>query len=84
MEQLAWACGVLSKVTQITPPVTIGLSGCFRDKRYPDLSNIHKVVSDSIENGTGINDKHFRFHDGEVQVGCKEPYLTITIRGGVV
>ena len=61
-----------------TPPITVTVGGCFRDKRSsPDLHNLHKVIGDALEDGLGINDKEFRFVDGESSYGCKEPYIII-------
>lgn len=61
-------------------PLEVTCSGYFKDERSaPDLSNLSKVILDSIEELTGINDSNFRWHDGERLAGYKEPYLLITI-----
>lgn len=62
-------------------PLEVTCSGYFKDERSaPDLSNLSKVVMDSIEELTGINDKNMRWHDGTRNIGVKEPpYLLITI-----
>ena len=44
-------------------PVIIHIHGLFKDKRVPDLANLHKVVGDALEVALDINDKHFRFVD---------------------
>jgi len=65
------------------PPVTIKLSGGFLNERSrPDLHNLHKVIGDAVQDGLGINDKHFSFVDGEVKVGIDYPYMEIEIGGG--
>ena len=59
-------------------PLNVICSGRFKDDRRPDLSNLSKVILDAIEETTGINDKHMRWHDGVVTYG-DEPMLFITI-----
>ena len=62
-------------------PLLVKCSGYFKDERSaPDLSNLSKIIMDSIEELTGINDKDFRWHDGERLAGYKDPYLLITIK----
>ncbi len=64
-------------------PIHVTCSGYFKDIRSaPDLSNLSKVILDSIEELTGINDNNFRWHDGERLAGYKEPYLLITLSEG--
>ena len=63
-------------------PLEVTCSGWFRGEgSAPDLSNLSKIVLDSIEEITGINDKNMRWHDGKRNIiGKKEPpYLLITI-----
>ena len=63
-------------------PLHVTCSGYFKDLRSaPDLSNLSKISLDSIQELTGINDKNFRWHDGERLTGYKEPYLIIKITG---
>ena len=82
MEELGW----LLKPARIEGwrlPLEITCDGIFRDLRSaPDLSNLSKVICDAIQYATGINDKNFRWHDGERLVGYKETHLLITLRGG--
>ena len=60
-------------------PLHVACSGYFKDERSaPDLSNLSKIIMDSIEGLIRINDKDFRWHDGERLMGYKEPYLLIT------
>ena len=63
-------------------PLSVTCSGFFRDHRSaPDLSNISKVTLDSIQEVTGIDDKNFRWHDGERVIDpAREPELTIIIQ----
>ena len=64
-------------------PLEIICSGYFKDERSaPDLSNLSKVILDSIEEVTGINDQAFRWRDGKRIIGVKEPFLLITIKEG--
>ena len=61
-------------------PLEVTCSGWFKDERSaPDLSNLSKVILDSIEELSGINDKDMRWHDGKRVIGEKSPYLIITI-----
>ncbi len=62
-------------------PLEVTCSGYFKDKRSSvDLSNLSKVILDSIQELSGINDKFMKWHDGERLVGYKEPYLLILIK----
>ncbi len=62
-------------------PIHVTVSAYFKNERSAcDLVNFQKSVLDPIEDLTGINDKDFRWHDGERVVGVKEPYLLITFR----
>ncbi len=65
-------------------PLEVTCSGYFKDERSaPDLSNLSKVVMDSIEELTGINDKNMRWHDGQrvllAHIKAEDPYLLINI-----
>lgn len=62
-------------------PITIKLAGNFKDERYPDLSNLHKVIGDAVEMGLGINDKYYKFVDGDVTLGALTPTVEIEILG---
>jgi len=62
--------------------LVIKLMGRFRDERFPDLANLHKVLGDAIEMGCGINDKYYKFIDLDTEVGYLEPYLEMDIEGG--
>ena len=62
-------------------PIEVKCSGYFRNwGTAPDLSNLSKVILDSIQELTGINDKNFRWHDGERLAGYADPYLLIVIK----
>ena len=66
-------------------PLTITISGCFKDNRVPDLHNFFKVTCDAIEEVTGINDRYMKAITSDYTVdGSKEPMLFITIGEGVV
>lgn len=57
----------------------IGVFGKFTDERRPDISNLFKVISDAIEDGLGVNDKHFKLIDKGYRLGHFDPELEITI-----
>jgi len=62
-------------------PLEVTCSGWFKNERAaPDLSNLSKIIMDSIQELTGVNDKDFRWRDGDRTIGAKEPFLLITIR----
>uniref|UniRef100_A0A6M3LL18 Putative endodeoxyribonuclease n=1 Tax=viral metagenome TaxID=1070528 RepID=A0A6M3LL18_9ZZZZ len=79
MEQLAWQLkGKHWKDWKL--PLVITCSGVFLNRRsQPDLHNLSKVICDALEDGTGINDKDMRWHDGDVKFG-KTPELEIRIQ----
>lgn len=58
----------------------IEVFGKFTDERRPDISNLFKIISDAIEKGLGVNDKHFRMMDKGYSLGWTDPELVITIR----
>ncbi len=61
-------------------PLEVTCSGWFKDERSaPDLSNLSKVIMDSIQDLIFVNDKEYRWHDGTRNIGEKHPYLIITI-----
>lgn len=63
-------------------PLSVICSGIFKDERSaPDLSNLSKVILDSIEETCGVNDKNYRWYDGTrtISRGETNPYLLITI-----
>lgn len=62
-------------------PLNIKCDGVFRNERSaPDLSNLSKVICDSIQELTGINDSNFRWHDGSRILGKGDPHLLITLK----
>lgn len=80
MEQLGW----LIKTQHIEGwqlPLHVTCSGRFqRHNRAPDLSNLSKCTLDAIEEATGLNDRDFRWHDGQRIIDAgSEPELRITI-----
>ena len=62
-------------------PLTVRCEGVFKDERStPDLHNLMKVILDSIEEVTGINDRYFRTETGDAVIdSTKKPTLFITI-----
>lgn len=44
------------------PPVSVQISARFLDANHAvDLHNLAELVNDAVEEGTGINDRHFAF-----------------------
>ncbi len=65
-------------------PIEVTCSGYFKNERSaPDVHNLLKVIADSIQEVTGIDDKNYLMYAGERKIiGNKEsPYLLISIRG---
>lgn len=58
---------------------TITLEGYFKDKRSPDLANLHKVIGDALQEAICLNDKYFDFVDKGCQFGCVKPFLSMVI-----
>jgi len=87
-EALAWQVelGWTVKELQLDDwklPLHITCDGFFKDARSaPDISNLSKVINDSIEAVCKHNDRDFRWHDGDRNLAEPEPYLIITIEEG--
>ena len=67
MEQLAWMIHalVVSQNTEFKPPVKVKIDGEFTGGgRMPDIQNFTDIISDSIEQGLGINDNQFEIETG--------------------
>ena len=60
-------------------PLEVRCDACFKDGRHPDLSNLSKVILDTIQRVSGINDKYMRWQDGNITFG-DYPALIITIK----
>ena len=61
-------------------PLSVTCDGYFKNERNaPDVSNLSKVIMDSIQDLIFVNDKEYRWHDGKRVIGEKNPYLLITI-----
>lgn len=78
-----WMRELADKVRALDIPESdryqIGVRGLFLDERRPDISNLFKVISDSVQRGLGVNDKHFRLIDGGYETGHLDPKLVITV-----
>ena len=63
------------------PPLRVKCDGRFSNRRRcPDLHNLLKIICDSIEEVTGINDKYFKTETGDAVIDKNaEPMLWITI-----
>ena len=62
-------------------PLKIIVSGEFKDKRScPDIHNLLKIICDSIEEVTNLNDRDFRTETSEPKItGTLKPVLWIKI-----
>jgi len=80
-----WMKELADKVKELDIPKSesyeIGIFGKFTDERRPDISNLFKVISDAIEDGLGVNDKHFKLIDKGYSLGWIDPELIITVTG---
>ncbi len=78
-----WMCELEDKVRVADIPQVghyiITINGFFTDERRPDISNLHKIIGDSIKKGLSVDDKYFSYKDGEVKLGYVDPYLEIII-----
>jgi len=64
-------------------PLKVTCDGVFKDERSaPDLSNLSKIILDTIQDISDVNDKNFRWKDGTRTISKEEPYLLITIEEG--
>ncbi len=80
MDSLGWLIKS-AHIEEWKLPITVRCSGRFKDLRgTPDLSNLSKVILDAIEETTGVNDRNYRWQDGDITYG--EPTLTIAITEG--
>jgi len=81
MQELGWLIKPLD-LKEWRLPITVRCDGRFKDKRScPDISNLAKVCLDAIEAGSGVNDKYFRWQDGDLTYG-EPPVLWITLIEG--
>jgi len=81
MEELGWSIKELH-LEDWSLPLSITVSGRFKDKRsQPDLVNLQNCTLDAIQEASGINDKHFRWHDGTVEYG-EPPVIWLNISEG--
>ena len=70
-----------AKIEDWKQPITVNVRGVFKNHRQtPDTHNLLKIICDSIEAVTGLNDKYYRTEtEAPVIDKTKEPTLTITI-----
>jgi len=64
-------------------PLEVTCSGYFKNERSaPDVHNLLKIIADSIQELTGIDDKNYHMYAGQRNIiGNREPpYLLITIK----
>ncbi len=80
MEELGWLIKS-HHIEEWKLPLKVTCDGVFKDKRgQPDIHNLMKVICDSIEEVTGVNDKHYQTETGSAIIDKNlEPELTITI-----
>ena len=79
-EELGWLLKRLH-LEDWTLPLEVTCSATFTSEhRACDLSNFSKIINDTIEETTGINDKFIHWHDGDRIIDPKQPpHLLITI-----
>jgi hypothetical protein len=64
----------------IKPPVTVRISGSFTDRNHAvDLHNLGELVCDAVQEGTGIDDKHFKLETGTVTYRVRVPEIVVTV-----
>ncbi len=68
MAQLGFIARLAIQGVAFLPPVDVTLDGYFADGRQPDIHNLHKCVCDGLKQGLGVDDKHYRVHDGICKV----------------
>ncbi len=78
-----WMKELADKVSSLSIPKTdsyeIQVSGRFTDERRPDISNLFKIIGDSIQKALDVNDKFFRLVDKGYKLGYIDPELDIAI-----
>lgn len=78
-----WMRDLANKVKLLEVPRSesyeVGVFGRFSDDRRPDISNLFKVISDAVQDGLEVNDKHFRLVDRGYTLGHWDPELVITV-----
>jgi len=85
MEDLSWMLSWMGKERNIDwhdYQLKIIVDGKFKDNRVPDLHNFLKVICDSVEDATLVNDKLYSTECGVPELG--EPCLTVTILAEVL
>lgn len=63
------------------PKYRVGVQAFFADERRPDIQNLFEIVSDAVQLGLQVNDKHFILVDKGYSTGFLSPYLVISIEG---
>jgi len=81
----AWMADLARQVSEVNVPkckrYVVGIRGYFPSESRPDIPNLYKVTLDAVEDGLGINDKHFTARDDGYELGHVKPYLRITVEG---
>lgn len=68
------------RVFKPIPPVHVEVGGTFVDGNNAlDLHNLAELVCDSVEAGTGIDDKHFTFTTREPVFAQVMPEIRVTV-----
>lgn len=82
MEELGWRLKRYH-IEDWKLPLTVKCNGIFKDKRScPDIHNCLKIICDSIQSVTNLNDRDFITQTGEPIIDkAQEPRLIITITG---
>ncbi len=67
-------------ITAPAPPVTVRIGGRFRNRNHaPDMQNLVELIADSVQEGLGIDDKHFSIATEHPQFGAQVPEVLVTL-----
>lgn len=71
---------VLNGLTDPQPPVHVEVGARFYDRTMAlDLHNLAELVCDAVQDGTGIDDKHFTFSTVEPEFARMMPEIQVMI-----
>jgi hypothetical protein len=62
-------------------PVTVEIGARFRDGNHRlDMHNLGELVCDAVQEGIGVDDKHFEVLTRQPEMGAAEPVVLVTVR----
>jgi len=69
---------------RLVPPVSVTIYGEFTNKRSaPNMHNLAELAVDAVQEGTGIDDKHYSVATFAPIYGVKVPGITVKVTMGV-